>query len=167
MVTWHKNSYAVLRHHTMELQFFPVVPPPWMRNNSIKNVLIQFPCSSHTSFNMYRNSKCLHSWATQLANNFWRLFMPPLSPQFLWHIKVTPHNEVSFVGRMEMFHLLLINNIKNTWMNKERSPEQPLSQSILRILSPPRYFDWDSGDCSQYFSVPEVTDDIKKHALDT
>jgi hypothetical protein len=22
MVTWHKNSYAVLRHHTMELQFF-------------------------------------------------------------------------------------------------------------------------------------------------
>jgi hypothetical protein len=45
-----------------------------MRNNLIKNVLIQFPCSSHTSFNMYRNSKCLHSWAIKLANNFWRLF---------------------------------------------------------------------------------------------
>jgi hypothetical protein len=70
--------------------------------------------------------------------------MPLPSPPFLSPIKVTPHNEVSFVGRTEMFHLLLINNIKNTWMNKKGAQSShflsqylefsPLRGTLIEIL---------------------------------
>jgi hypothetical protein len=91
--------------------------------------------------------------------------LQPLPP-FWWCIKVTTHDEASFMGRMEIFHLLLINNIKNTWMNKKRAWSSHFLSWYLEF-SVHQYFHWDSGDCHQHFWVPEVTDNIKKHAFDT
>jgi hypothetical protein len=47
---------------------------------------------------------------------------------------VTPHDEASFLGRMDMFHLLLINNIKNTWVNKKRAQSSHFSVDTYNSL---------------------------------
>ena len=52
---------------------------------------------------------------------------------------------------------------------QEKSPEQPLSELIATQNSLPTgtFIEILAGDYIQHFWVPEVTDDIKKHAFDT
>jgi hypothetical protein len=146
MVTVRK--YAVIRQPSYcRIAIFPVVELPWMRNNLIKNVLIQFPCPSHTSFNMYRNSKCLNSWAIKLANSqFLEAFLcchrrHLFGDASKWHLTMRP---VSWEEWRCFISYWLIISRTHGWTRKEPRAATFRVDSYLE-LSAHWYFHWDSG----------------------